>query len=100
MASEGPYHRHSLKDPTGESEKGRPKRGSWGQAVLRMGFAVALAFVACLQGVAGSQQTMPLTAGMVIERSITVRPGVYRLASSADLRTPAITIRGAGITVD
>jgi len=43
---------------------------------------------------------MPLTAGMVIERSITVRPGVYRLASSADLRTPAITIRGAGITVD
>jgi nitrous oxidase accessory protein NosD len=43
---------------------------------------------------------MPLTAGMVIERSITVRPGEYRLSSSADLQTPAITIRGENITID
>lgn len=43
---------------------------------------------------------MPLTAGMVIERSITVRPGVHRLSSSADLRTLAITIRGENITID
>ena len=43
---------------------------------------------------------MPLTAGMVIERSITVRTGVYRLSSSADLKTPAITVRGENITVD
>jgi nitrous oxidase accessory protein NosD len=37
---------------------------------------------------------------MVIERSITVRPGESRLSSSADLKTPAITIRGANITID
>jgi hypothetical protein len=34
-----------------------------------------------------------LRPGMVIDRSVTVRPGTYRLAS-ADLATPAITIRG------
>ena len=45
-------------------------------------------------------QTVPLTAGMVIERSITVRPGTYRLAASADLKTPALTIRGENIVVD
>ena len=43
---------------------------------------------------------MPLTAGMVIDRSVTVRPGVYRLSSSADLKTGAITIRGENITID
>ena len=37
---------------------------------------------------------------MVIDRSITVRPGTYRLAASADLKTPAITIRGENVTVD
>jgi nitrous oxidase accessory protein NosD len=37
---------------------------------------------------------------MVIERSITIRPGEYRLSGSADLKTPAITIRGKGIVVD
>ncbi len=43
---------------------------------------------------------MSVTAGMVIDRSITVRPGVYRLPASADLQTPAITIRGQNITID
>jgi nitrous oxidase accessory protein NosD len=37
---------------------------------------------------------------MVIERSVTIRPGTYRLAAGADLKTPAITIRGDHITVD
>ena len=41
-----------------------------------------------------------LTAGMVIDHSVTIAPGSYLLASSADLTTPAITIRGAGIVVD
>ena len=42
----------------------------------------------------------PLEAGMVIDRSVTIRPGTYRLAASPDLARPAITIRGENITVD
>ena len=37
---------------------------------------------------------------MVIDRSMTVRPGTYRLAASPDVARPAITIRGENITVD
>ena len=37
---------------------------------------------------------------MVIERSVKIRPGTYRLPASADLTRPAITIRGENITVD
>jgi parallel beta-helix repeat protein len=37
---------------------------------------------------------------MVITQSVTIRPGTYRLPASADLTTPAITIRGDNITVD
>jgi nitrous oxidase accessory protein NosD len=44
-------------------------------------------------------QAVPLTEGIVIERSVTVRPGTYRL-SSPDLDTPAVVIRGEDITVD
>ena len=47
-----------------------------------------------------AQQTIPLTQGMVIDRSVTIRPGTYRLAASSDLRTPAIIVRGQGIVVD
>src|SRR5687767_9871220 len=63
--------------------------------------AATLAIVVALLCIASmeAQQTVPLTAGLVIDRSITVRPGTYRLVS-ADLSTPAITIRGTGITVD
>jgi nitrous oxidase accessory protein NosD len=41
-----------------------------------------------------------LEAGMVIDRSVRVRPGTYRLPASADLERPAIMIRGRNITVD
>ena len=37
---------------------------------------------------------------MVIDRSITIRPGTYRLRGSADLKEPAITVRGENITID
>jgi hypothetical protein len=47
-----------------------------------------------------AQRAVPLRAGMVIDRSVTIRPGTYRLAAAADLKTPAITIRGEHITVD
>jgi hypothetical protein len=42
----------------------------------------------------------PLKSGMVIERSVTIRPGTYRLSSPTDLTRPALTIRGDNITVD
>jgi len=44
-------------------------------------------------------QGVLLTPGMVIDHSITVKPGTYRLPS-ASLDAPALVIRGAGITVD
>jgi nitrous oxidase accessory protein NosD len=53
---------------------------------------------AAIQG-AAAQQVIPLTQGMVIDRSITIRPGTYRL-SSRHIEAPVITIRGEGITVD
>jgi len=37
---------------------------------------------------------VPLDAGMVIDRSVTIRPGIYRLSASPDHRRPAVTIRG------
>jgi hypothetical protein len=43
-------------------------------------------------------QTVPLTAGMTIDHSMRIRPGTYRLLSSA-LDRPAITIRGSDVVV-
>ncbi|HEX5070778.1 MAG TPA: right-handed parallel beta-helix repeat-containing protein [Vicinamibacterales bacterium] len=39
-----------------------------------------------------------LTTGVVIDRSVRIRPGTYRLPSSA-LDRPAVTIRGSNVTV-
>jgi nitrous oxidase accessory protein NosD len=44
-------------------------------------------------------QAIPLTQGLVIDRSIAITPGIYRL-TSPDIDTPAIVVRGDGITVD
>lgn len=49
-------------------------------------------------GVAQTTPTVALVPGMVIDRSITVTPGVYRLPS-ASLDAPAVTVRGSGITI-
>jgi parallel beta-helix repeat protein len=46
-----------------------------------------------------AQGAMPLRAGMVIDRSIAIRPGVYRLPSK-NLVTPVVTVRGSDITLD
>ena len=61
--------------------------------------AVALA-VAALLSSGTAAQTTSLTPGMVIDRSTTIRAGVYRFAAAADLTSPAVTIRGANIIVD
>jgi hypothetical protein len=47
----------------------------------------------------GAQEQVALTPGMVIDRSITVKPGTYRLPS-ASFDAPAIVVRGSNITVD
>jgi len=46
-----------------------------------------------------AQTTVVLTPGMVIDHSVTVKPGTYRLPS-ANLDAPAIVVRGADITID
>jgi nitrous oxidase accessory protein NosD len=46
-----------------------------------------------------AEQPVALQAGLLVERSTTIRPGVYRLPS-AGLTTPIITVRGSGITLD
>ena len=43
---------------------------------------------------------VPLAAGMVIDRSVTIRPGTYRLTASTDLARSVITVRGENITID
>ena len=39
------------------------------------------------------------TAGIVIDRSVRLKPGAYRL-SSRDLDTPALVVRGSNVTLD
>ena len=47
-----------------------------------------------------SRDVVPLEAGMILDRSVTIRPGTYRLSAPEDLARPVITVRGQGITVD
>jgi parallel beta-helix repeat protein len=47
-----------------------------------------------------SAAAVRLTAGMVIDRSVTIRPATYRLAAAEDLTRPAVIIRGDNVTVD
>ena len=68
--------------------------------VLEASCLAAGIVVAAYQLSGHAQETIPLTQGTVIDHSVTIRPGAYRLAASADLKTPAITIRGEGIVVD
>ena len=67
--------------------------------MLRASLPAAIALV-MLAGIGHTQALVPLTPGMVIDRSVTIRPGVYALAASADLKRPAVTIRGENLTVD
>jgi nitrous oxidase accessory protein NosD len=59
-----------------------------------------------LSGIASSfpaQDPAPeisLTPGLVIDRSVRIKPGRYAIDASADLTKPAIIVRGTGITID
>jgi len=46
------------------------------------------------------QRLVRLSAGQVIDRSVTIRPGTYQIEAPDDLTKPALTIRGRDITVD
>jgi hypothetical protein len=63
-------------------------------------FLRAIAVLAALSLTEQGPVLVPLEAGMVIDRSVTIRPGIYRLSASPDHRRPAVTIRGENITVD
>lgn len=43
---------------------------------------------------------IPLNVGVVIDRSVRVKPGVYRLTAKAPADAPVVTIKGRNITVD
>ncbi len=66
-------------------------------------WSILLALLGALsffEGRAVARQATPLQQGMLIDHSVSIRPGTYRLAASADLKTPALTIRGENIVVD
>jgi hypothetical protein len=68
---------------------------SWGWLSL-LGRLIAMgAFVEVPQ-----TPTISLSPGMLIDRSVTVRPGVYRLPAASDLETPGLTIFGQTLTID
>ena len=63
-------------------------------------WAILLLLVVLCGGTGQAQRLTLLTPGMVVDHSVTIKPGSYLLASAADLTTPAITIRGTDIVVD
>ncbi|MEO5895213.1 MAG: right-handed parallel beta-helix repeat-containing protein [Vicinamibacterales bacterium] len=48
----------------------------------------------------GTLRQIALTPGLIIDHSVTIIPGTYRLVASGDLKRPAIIIRGSNITVE
>lgn len=62
--------------------------------------ALVLGAIAPLVSVAAAQETVRLTPGMVITRSVRIAPGTYRLPAPAALDSALVVVRGDGITVD
>ena len=66
------------------------------------GLAVAL-LCALAAAPAPTQESPPeiaLTPGLVIDRSVRIKPGRYAIEASADLTKSAIIVRATGITID
>lgn len=68
-------------------------------AAACLGFGVLSAAPVRAQAV-NDAATVTLRRGLVITRSVTVTPGVYRLPASASLDSAVIAVRGDDITVD
>jgi hypothetical protein len=60
----------------------------------------AIAIAAMVGRDVRAQQPVHLASGLVIDRSVLIGPGIYRLSASADPETPAITVRGENLAVD
>jgi parallel beta-helix repeat protein len=71
-------------------------RAPWWSAAISTLMAAALSLPPAVQT---RNQPVRLTSGMVIDSSLRVQPGTYRLAS-ASIERPAIVIRGDDVTVD
>ena len=67
---------------------------------MTISFWRTLCVLAALTVSGQSRGLVRLEAGMLIERSMSIRPGTYRFSASPDLTRPAIAIRGENITVD
>ena len=102
---DGPRRRRLPGQPGGCRRLGAPRlHGPALRAGARVGAGnvrrvtfVLLRAIAALAALSLSGQgpaLVPLEAGMVIDRSVTIRPGTYRLSASPDHSRPAITIRG------
>jgi nitrous oxidase accessory protein NosD len=68
--------------------------------VYRRGIPIALFLACALPFLGAAPSSVALRAGMVIDRSVTIRPGLYRLSAAADLSKPAIVVRGSNVTID
>lgn len=59
-----------------------------------------IAMLGLLADALPAQETVRLTPGMVITRSVRIAPGTYRLPAPASLDSALVTVRGDDITVD
>lgn len=72
-------------------------------AVRGLSAVLGVALVSVLAAATPPAQVTPLislTPGLIIDRSVRIRPGRYAIDASADLTKPAIIVRGTGITID
>ncbi len=75
----------------------RRSRAALHHGALPLALVLSLAVVAPREAAA---QDLPLRAGMVITRSVRIRPGTYDLPAHESLDSALITVRGEGIVVD
>lgn len=69
-------------------------------AVLAAAAAPLAALLVPRPAAAQPLPTVALRPGLVIDRSVRIRPGTYRLGAPASLDSALVTVRGDGITVD
>jgi len=62
--------------------------------------AVSLGALLAARPLAAQADTIPFTPGMVIDRSVVIAPGTYRVSAPASLDSALVTVRGSGITLD
>ncbi|MGH7540076.1 MAG: hypothetical protein ACRELC_03650, partial [Gemmatimonadota bacterium] len=79
------------------------RRARWERvAALAVLGACAVLAPTLASGAAAQERfpTVPLRPGMVIDRSVRIAPGTYRLPAPSSVDSAVVVIRGDGITVD